>query len=69
MKRLDPLISVKNAAKPLGIAARTLRDLVATGKVEAVRIGGAIRLRRSTVEALIRNGTRTPPKPPSIEAR
>ena len=57
MERLDPLLSVRSAAKPLAVAPRTLRDLVARGKVEAVRIGGAIRIRRSTVEALIRNGT------------
>lgn len=59
MERLDSLVSVKDAAKPLGIADRTLRDLIAKGRVEAVRIGGAIRIRTSTVEALIRNGTGT----------
>jgi excisionase family DNA binding protein len=57
MERLDPLLSVRSAAKPLAVAPRTLRDLVSQGKVEAVRIGGAIRIRRSTVEAIIRNGT------------
>ena len=57
MERPDSLISVRDAARPLGIADRTLRDLIAKGKVEAVWIGGAIRIRTSTVEALIRNGT------------
>ncbi len=57
MERHDSLISVRAAADPLGIAPRTLRDLIARGMVEAVRIGGSIRLRRSTVEDLVRNGT------------
>lgn len=59
MERHDSLISVKAAANPLGIAPRTLRDLIAKGTVQAVRIGGSIRIRRSTVEDLVRNGTGT----------
>jgi excisionase family DNA binding protein len=69
MQRPDSLLSVRNAAKPLGIAARTLRDLVAKRKVEAVRIGGSIRIRKSTVETLIRNGTGATPKLPADEGR
>jgi excisionase family DNA binding protein len=57
VNRLDPLLSIRSAAEPLGIAPRTLRDLIARGEVEAVRIGGAIRIRTSTVEQLIEKGT------------
>jgi len=69
VNRLDPLLSVRSAAEPLGIAPRTLRDLIARGEVEAVRIGGAIRIRRSTVRALIQMGTSGTPNVSPPEAR
>lgn len=47
------LMTFESAAKLLGVSSRTVRRRVDVGALDAVRIGRAVRLRRSDVHAFI----------------
>ena len=60
MGRDETLIKVKDAAEALSLSPRTVRDWVQSGRIEFVRLGGAIRIKGKTVKALIKSGTVLP---------
>jgi excisionase family DNA binding protein len=45
--------SYREAGQALGLSASTIRRLVDSGKIPAVRIGGSVRIPASALEALI----------------
>lgn len=49
----DPPLNVHDSAAYLGCSEQTVYRLVAVGEIRAVRIGRAIRIRRSALEAFI----------------
>lgn len=51
LDRIEPLVSVSSAAEVYGLAPSFLYRLVARGDLPCYRIGKAIRLRLSEVEA------------------
>lgn len=50
------LVTVPRAAELLGVSRRTAWRLVATGKLEAVRLGRATRVKVTSIDALIDRG-------------
>jgi len=54
----DTLLTVDEVANALRIKSKTVRKWIYLGKLQFVKIGRSVRVRRSTVEALIREGTR-----------
>ena len=48
-----PLLTVKEAATRLGVAERTLRDLVAEGRIESVKVRGARRIEQGALDRYI----------------
>jgi excisionase family DNA binding protein len=54
----DTLLTIDEVADALRIRPRTVRKWLYLGKLQAVKIGRSVRVRQSTVEALIREGTR-----------
>ena len=55
-QRDDRLVRVPEAADRLGLKEKTLRFWIWAGKIEFVKVGGAIRLRQSTIEKIIERG-------------
>jgi excisionase family DNA binding protein len=55
----DTLLRVGEVADALGLKAKTVRKWIYLGRLEVVKIGRCVRVRRSTVDALIRKGTRS----------
>jgi len=51
--QLEPLLTVDDVAKVLRLSLRTIRRLIAEGKLPVVRIGRAIRIRPQAVEAFL----------------
>jgi len=47
------LLSLQQAADELGLSFATLRSWVWMRRIESVRLGRAVRIRRSVIEALI----------------
>ena len=54
----DTLLTVHEVADTLRIKSKTVRKWIYLGRLEAVKIGRSVRVRGSTVETLIREGTR-----------
>jgi excisionase family DNA binding protein len=54
----DALLTVSEVADVLRIRSKTVRKWIYLGKLQVVKIGRSVRVRRSTVERLIREGTR-----------
>jgi excisionase family DNA binding protein len=54
--RLEPLMTVEEAAAVLKVAPKTLRNRVSLGLMGAVRIGGTLRFERSEIARLIEQG-------------
>lgn len=54
----DTLLTVDEVAGTLRITSKTVRKWIYLGRLEVVKIGRSVRVRRSTVETLIRKGTR-----------
>ena len=54
----DTLLTVDEVAEALRIRSKTVRKWIYLGKLQVVKIGRSVRVRRSTVETLIREGTR-----------
>ncbi len=44
------LLSIKEASYYIGISERKLREMVYSGKIKAIRLGGRIILRRSHID-------------------
>jgi excisionase family DNA binding protein len=55
-RRLEPLFTVPDAATILNVSERTVRRLIASGTIRAVRIGRSVRLRPRDIERLIADG-------------
>lgn len=54
-----PMLAAKAVAARLGVSERTVRDLIATGVLASVKIGGARRVEPQVLDAFIasrRNG-------------
>jgi excisionase family DNA binding protein len=54
---LEPLLSVRAAAKYLSISPRTLYRLVAAGELHPVRVGARLRFDRADVRAYLERGS------------
>jgi excisionase family DNA binding protein len=52
-KRLEPLLTVAQAATILNVSERTIRRLIASRAIDDVRIGRSVRIRRRVIERLI----------------
>ena len=52
----DSLLSVKEIAKFLNVSIRTVQRMVKRGDLNAVKVGGQIRVRRSALDELLREG-------------
>ena len=57
---MEPLYTVDEAAKELGVSSRFVRDLVADRKIKFVRVGRLVRFRESALEAYLDAGTCEP---------
>jgi len=57
----DSLLSVKEIAKFLNVSIRTVQRMVKRGDLDAVRVGGQIRVHRSALDRLLREGAVFPP--------
>jgi excisionase family DNA binding protein len=59
--RMEPetlAYTVPEAARILSIGPGKLREMIAKGEIEEVRIGGAVRVRRATLDAFLRERSR-----------
>lgn len=54
------LLTIPGAAVLLSVSERTVRNMITDGRLTAVKIGGATRIRRGDVDALV--ATSTPPR-------
>ncbi len=54
---LPLLLRVPEACEALGLSRETIRQLLVRGELEAVRFGSAVRITRSSIEALIKRRT------------
>jgi excisionase family DNA binding protein len=54
--RLRPLLTVADVAKILNLHSRSIRRLIADGRLPVVRLGGAVRIRPEAIEELIASG-------------
>jgi len=52
----DRLLDTREAARLLGVSARTVSSLMKRGTLERIKIGRATRVRLSDVERIIRRG-------------
>ncbi|MEQ9145452.1 MAG: helix-turn-helix domain-containing protein [Parvibaculaceae bacterium] len=50
------LLTVSEAAKQLSLSDRTVRRMIASGDLPAVRLGRAVRVRQEDVFFLVRSG-------------
>jgi excisionase family DNA binding protein len=50
---MTPLLSLREAAKLLGVSFWTIRRLIATGNLIPVHVGRRVLLELSTIEALV----------------
>jgi excisionase family DNA binding protein len=55
-KTKDPLVSIPDSAYQLGISIHTIRSWVWQRKIESVRVGRAVRIRQSAIDAVIEAG-------------
>jgi excisionase family DNA binding protein len=55
-RRLDPLLTVAQAATILNVSTRTVRRLIASGAIRVVRIGHSVRVEPGEIEKLIARG-------------
>jgi len=52
------LVSLADAALTLAVSTKTVRRYIATGRLEAVRLGSkTLRIKTASIEQLIRTGT------------
>jgi len=55
-RRLDPLLTVAQAASILNVSMRTVRRLIASGAIRVVRINHLVRVKPREIEKLIARG-------------
>jgi excisionase family DNA binding protein len=55
-RRLDPLLTVAEAASLLHVSPRTLRRLTGSGALRALRVGRSVRLRVADIERFLAAG-------------
>lgn len=61
---MSQMLTVKEAADLLGLRPSTLRKWIFARRLDVVRVGSrAVRIRRATLEALIRRGERRAVEP------
>ena len=60
--RLRPLLTVADVAEILNLHPRSIRRLIADGRLPVVRLGGVIRIRPEAVEELIASAGHGMPK-------
>lgn len=53
----DPLRTIPDAADRLSLETSTIRSWVWQRRIESVRIGRAVRIRQSVIDAVIEKGT------------
>lgn len=53
MRAADPLLSPAQLAERLGISDRTVRELLASGEIPSLKIGGARRVEATAVDAYL----------------
>jgi len=56
----DTMLSVKEIAKFLSVSKRTVQRMVKRGELDAVRVGGQIRVRRTALDRLLRECSVSP---------
>src|SRR4051812_17497623 len=54
-----PLLNVKEAAKLLRLALKTVYRMTGDGRLRSVRAGGAIRIRHEDIDAFLASGARS----------
>lgn len=54
----NPLLTASEVAVILHVSLRTVRRLIASNELEAVRIGSSVRVQDSVLQAFIAKGTR-----------
>ena len=52
----DTLLSVKEIASFLNVSKRTVQRMVKRGDLDAIRVGGQIRVHRTALDRLLREG-------------
>ncbi len=57
----EQLLTVADAAAYLSVSVSTVRRWVRRDEIEHVRLGRAVRIRRSVLERFVRERTRLPP--------
>jgi excisionase family DNA binding protein len=64
----DPrdVYALPEVARRLDLKVGTVRKLIYTGQLRAVKVGGAVRIRREDYEAFLEG---LPPRPPGTEPR
>ena len=55
---LDPLWSIERAAEYLDVSVRMVRQLVFQRRIEVVKVGRLVRIRRSEIERFLTENTR-----------
>lgn len=53
MSKLSRVCTVKQAAEVFGVSTITIRRLIATGKLAAIRIGRSVRIDRRLLEEIL----------------
>ena len=49
----EPLLTIADVAKIFRVSERTVFNWISSGKIQSVKIGGAIRFRQSDIDRLI----------------
>jgi excisionase family DNA binding protein len=57
LKLLEPLLSIQQAAKILGISQCTLRNWIQRKKIARVKVGGRVMFRPDTIREFIAHNT------------
>lgn len=53
---MEELLTIKEVAELLRLSERTVSDKIKTGLIPAVKIGPTLRVRRDTLEQIIKGG-------------
>lgn len=56
----DAMLSVKEIANMLSVSKRTVQRMVKRGDLNAIRVGGQIRVRRSALDRMLRECSVSP---------
>jgi excisionase family DNA binding protein len=53
----DQAISIKEAARRLGVSEQTIRRMIQAGEIRSFRVLGQVRIRESEVERIMQGGS------------